>query len=77
MQFENITQAKFGSLIRLDKIYVLLGIKQRSLDKDIYNFINNAILVGKMCVGKFRYGKPIEIIQMFDHEMQIRKFTYW
>ena len=74
---ENITQAKFGSLIRLDKIYVLLGIKQRSLDKDIYNFINNAILVGKMCVGKFRYGKPIEIIQMFDHEMQIRKFTYW
>ena len=73
---ENVTQAKFGYFIKLDEIDVLLGIRKGILKKDSYYFVNNAILVGKMCVGKFRYGKPLEIIQMFDQEMRIRKLLY-
>ena len=36
-------------------------------------FINYVIAVGKMCIGKFRYGDHPCLLTLFERELRIRK----
>ena len=70
---EDLFQVKFGQSIRISKTDVLLGRMKGTLSNEMYHFINNTILIGKMCISKFRYGTPVDIILMFEREIFLRK----
>ena len=70
---ESLFQTKFGKHIIIKKEDVLLGKKRDTLNIDMFTYLNHLILIGKMCISKFRYGTPVDIILMFDKEMLLRK----
>jgi len=50
--------------INLTAEIVLLGLQngiEFNLTKTQTKYVNHLILVGKMCISKFRYGKPLDI----------------
>ena len=54
---------------------VLFGIQNNSckdLDKTKLKYLNYLILVGKMCISKFRYGKINNIRLIFELEWNLR-----
>ena len=73
---EQTFYVKWKIKIVLDVHMVLLGI----VDKKTFNlsnlqmdYINHLIQIGKMCISKFRYGTPINLVIMFDNDLQMRK----
>ena len=69
---ECLVQVKFGQVVKLNMIDVLLGKKKELLSADMYHYINHTILIGKMCISKFLYGTPFDIIVMFERELLLR-----
>jgi hypothetical protein len=66
-------QLKFEKEITFTPIDVLLG-KRKLVDMSIteYSFVNNLILIAKMCIGIFRYGTPLNIEYLFERELCLR-----
>ena len=61
--------------IALDEKKVLFGIDTKDipeLDKQRLKTINHILLIAKMCISKYRYGTPLNLIAMIEHEMFIR-----
>ena len=61
--------------ITLNEKNVLFGIDTKEIpgiDKQHLKTINHIILIAKMCISKYRYGTPINLIPMIEHEMLIR-----
>ena len=61
--------------ITLNEKNVLFGIVTKEipeLDKQKLKTINHILLIAKMCISKYRYGTPINLITMIEHEMLIR-----
>lgn len=66
--------AKTGLLLTLEAKCVLLGIVcLENVSKNDIAMINYLILIAKMCISKFKYGTPVNIIIMFESELHIRK----
>ena len=56
----------------------LFGIESkniRNLDKQQADTLNHIILIAKMCISKYRYGTPINLIVMLEKETLIRKIV--
>eukprot|EP00916_Digyalum_oweni_P020964 GHVL01034892.1.p1 GENE.GHVL01034892.1~~GHVL01034892.1.p1 ORF type:complete len:109 (-),score=6.87 GHVL01034892.1:316-642(-) len=74
--WERITNKVFQQYnvnIKIDVQTALLGyMKTPGMSNNLVNYINLLIIVAKMCVGKFKYGKPIEIVCMFNSELDLR-----
>ena len=68
---ENILSAQTGMRISLNVCNVLFGISGK-FTKKVEKCINFHILVGKMCISKYKYGNKYDMIAMFDNEMQMR-----
>jgi hypothetical protein len=58
--------------IKITAQQALLGFPKQQYSKDLDHYINQLILVAKMCIGIFRYGTPIEISCLFQSELLIR-----
>ena len=70
---ERKIQLEFGCYVQLDSKSVLLGIiDKKNIRKASLSHINYLILLGKMCISKYRYGAPISIIDMFEMELLLR-----
>ena len=53
---------------------ILLGFEKRpGTTKIDIEYINHLIIIAKMCIGKFRYASPINIVCLFDMELDIRR----
>ena len=53
--------------------YLVLSQKEiPELDKQKLKTINHILLIAKMCISKYRYGTPLNLIAMIEHEMFIR-----
>eukprot|EP00745_Piridium_sociabile_P036410 TRINITY_DN6533_c0_g1_i2.p1 TRINITY_DN6533_c0_g1~~TRINITY_DN6533_c0_g1_i2.p1 ORF type:complete len:542 (-),score=44.64 TRINITY_DN6533_c0_g1_i2:327-1952(-) len=64
---------KYHKLVHLNEINILLGIVDDAFCiTEEMNYINNLILVAKMCISKFRYGTPIHLDIMFEKELMLR-----
>ena len=37
---------------------------------------NHILLIAKMCISKYRYGTPINLIAMLENEMYIRNVPF-
>ena len=55
-----------------DKEIVIFGLRN-DLKAAIKNYINHAILIGKVVISKFRYGKALNSKVMFENEVKLRK----
>ena len=53
---------------------ILLGCtpKERMLTRDM-RYINFLIIISKLCISKYKYGTPINIILSFENELRLRK----
>lgn len=75
---ENTMNTKWGTNVVLNVNAVLLGVEDKNM-LDLNNlqqkYINQLILVGKMCISKYRYGTPINIVMMFDSEVRLRNLS--
>ena len=55
---------------------ILLGLKHSehtNLRKNDIDYINYIILLGKLCIGKYKYGQIKNIYLIFDLELNLRK----
>ena len=62
--------------IKLNTNNILLGLVYtnfRHIKKHIVDYINYIILIGKLCISKFRYGKINNLYLIFEIEMSLRK----
>lgn len=72
---ENHIYAQTGCRVLLDKKCILLGIVDNITNR-YSHYISHLILVGKMCISKYRFGTPIEITIMFDRELKLRNLMH-
>ena len=64
-----------GVNIQLTTPEILFGVaySTRNLTKSVIDKINHIILVAKMSISKFRYGKPMGIKLIFETEIELRR----
>ena len=59
--------------VKLTETDVLFGYDVDNAKKSHILIINHLIIIAKMCIGKFRYGKSYDIQCIFENEVQIRR----
>ena len=56
----------------------LFGYKVNSVNSSLIRFINHMILITKLVISKYRYGRPIDLLVLFQREVDMRrKFLYY
>ena len=64
---------KIGKNVVLTEQDILLGYKVNESNNIEVKFINHLILITKMVISKYKYGNPIDIIVLFQKEINIRR----
>ena len=65
-----------GVPVALDESKILLGVPQiRGVSAVIMKKINLVIAVGKLTISKFKYGKPRNILEIYETECHLRNIT--
>ena len=73
-ELERVICSKMGKKISLGMKEVIFGIDSiQELSKRDIKWINNTILVAKMVISKWKYGKQLYSIKMLEEELGIRK----
>lgn len=71
-----IIAAKTDLTITLDAKSVLLGIISfENVSSKSLCIINHLILIAKMCISKYRYGTPVNLVLMYEREVSLRFHT--
>ena len=69
-------EAKIVSIIGynfiLTEIHKLFGVTSTDVPASLVNSINYIILIVKMCISKFKYGRYHDIVLLFEHELKLR-----
>ena len=71
-EIEKYLAIYMGRSIKLSSSSILLGIDNSIASGNEQKIINHAILIGKMCISKFKYGKPTHLISLFQTECETR-----
>ena len=69
---ESLIYQLTGQTIQLSCTDVMFGYQVNNGNENNRK-INHIILIGKMCIGIFRYSTPLNIICIFERECQLRK----
>ena len=72
----NYIRSKINIDISLSKKDLLLGLlyaDHDNIERRLIKYINHIILIAKLCISKFRYGKINNIYLIFDTEIFLRK----
>ena len=70
---ENVLMVLLERRVIIDVKSVIFGmLKDDSLHQVERKLVNLSILVAKMCISKFKYGTPVNIIHLFDSELLMR-----
>ena len=65
-----------GIRITLTTNNILFGVSRKDVNKissTCLRYINYIILIGKMCISKFKYGKIKNLSMIFEHEFHLRR----
>ena len=68
---EEYAYLKFDKLIKLKLKDVLFGYNETENGSDVLA-INHVILIAKMCISKYRYGKYLDLFFLFERELSLR-----
>jgi uncharacterized pyridoxal phosphate-containing UPF0001 family protein len=73
---EDTINVKLNIRIKLTVSEMLVGCsrKEGMMTQDI-RYINFLIIIAKMCISKYRYGTPLDIIHTFEKELRLRTST--
>ena len=71
---ENVINIKFGKCCTLSEKDVLFGLDKGNLK--YLSYVNIVILIGKLCISKYKYGDKQNLIYLFDMECLLRKIEY-
>ena len=72
-EVENKLASVLGFRLTIPNHAKLLGFTDlKAVNKDAIRLINHIILIGKMCISKFKYGRHYNLIYLFESECQIR-----
>ena len=66
-------KSTMGRSIKLSPSSILLEIDNSIASGNEQKIINHAILIGEMCISKFKYGKPTHLISLFQTECETRQ----
>ena len=73
-EIELIIAANVGKTLKLKANHVILGITHSErFSKTDLKHINLMLLVGKLCISKYKYGKKYDLLALFENEMRYRK----
>ena len=72
-EIKKLITSFIGRLFDLTLSDIILGINDKSLTKNQREIVNHALLIGKMCISKVKYGKPAHLISLFYAESRLRK----
>ena len=73
-EIEKYLAIYMGRFIKLSPSSILLGFDNSiASGNEQKKNINHAILIGKMCISKFKYGKPTHLISLFQTECETRQ----
>ena len=67
---ELLMSSKIGKHITITEKDVIIGYSGH--DTRASALINHVIMIAKLCISKYRYGKPYDICLMFDNEASLR-----
>ena len=71
---ENWLTSIIGKRVNIDAKMALCGLfKIENLGKTERQIINFFILIAKLCISKFKYGTPTNIIYLYERELILRK----
>ena len=70
-EVQSVINAKIGQRINIDEQIVILGIIE-GLDQKKQKIANILILIAKMCISKFKYGKSPNLLATWEAEIYIR-----
>ena len=74
----NLIKSRVNVDFDLKRNDILLGLAYTDfthIKREIINYINHIILIGKLCISKFRYGQINNIFLIFEIEMSLRRVT--
>ena len=72
-EIENLIASYIGKRIKLTIPIIMLGINHTSiLTRHERDLINHTLLVGKLCISKYKYGKNFHLITLFYKEAELR-----
>ena len=74
-EVENLIAIWLGRRLTLTTSMILLGVEQGKLSSKESKTINLAILIGKLCISKFNYGKQTFLKGLFYSESHLRKLN--
>ena len=68
---EEYAYLKYDKLIKLELKDVLFGYNETENGSDVLA-INHVILIAKMCISKYRYGKYYDLFFLFEGVLSLR-----
>ena len=74
-EVENLIAIWLGRRLTLTTSMILLEVEQGKLSSKESKTINLAILIGKLCISKFKYGKQTFLKGLFYSESHLRKLN--
>eukprot|EP00916_Digyalum_oweni_P014605 GHVL01023964.1.p1 GENE.GHVL01023964.1~~GHVL01023964.1.p1 ORF type:complete len:272 (+),score=22.79 GHVL01023964.1:821-1636(+) len=70
---ETLFYDRYNIAIILQATDVLICVQDKNgLTHDMFKYLTHLILIGKMCISKFRYGTPLEILFIFQRDLTLR-----
>ena len=71
---ENVLHGVLERTVCIDITNVMFAFQTHpDLAKEERIFINLSLLIGKMCISKYKYGTQVNIALMFDRELSFRR----
>ena len=75
----NFIKAKTSIDICLNRKHILFGLVHSHfahIKREVFDYINHIILIGKLSISKFKYGKTKNMYLIFETELDIRNTTF-
>ena len=77
-EVERCIQQTTALSLSLNTTIILTGYRNlNNTTLDNVNLINHLILIAKMCISKFEYGRRGNLVEMFRNQCRIRRIPEW
>ena len=74
INMEKDIMARLGAVVKITLEMVLLGAPTlQGVSKNHLKVINHLLAIGRMVISKFRYGKPRNILEIYETDCSVRK----
>ena len=65
--------SSLNNIIHLTETNVMFGLAESNFSAKTHNFVNHIIVIGKLCISKFKHWQYHDLISLFKYELKLRK----